>query len=107
LGREDIGRLAAGAKADFAVVNMKHHLMQPSRDPIRSLVYAAADRAVSAVYVGGEKVVAEGRPLRIDFGRAACEVHAAQRRAESRVPERDLVAHRSSEEMSPLTLEKH
>jgi 5-methylthioadenosine/S-adenosylhomocysteine deaminase len=107
LGREDIGRLTAGAKADFAVVNMKHPLMQPSRDPIRSLVYAAADRAVSAVYVGGEKVVADGRPLRIDFERAAGEVNAAQRRAESRVSERDLVAHRSSEEMSPLTFEKH
>jgi cytosine/adenosine deaminase-related metal-dependent hydrolase len=107
LGREDIGRLAAGAKADFTLVNMKHHLMQPSRDPIRSLVYAAADRAVSAVYVAGEKLVADGRPLRIDYERAAGEVNAAQRRAEGRVPERDLIAKRSSEEMSPLTFEKH
>src|ERR1700743_3517510 len=71
LGRDDIGRLAAGAKADFAVVNMKHPLMQPSRDPIRSLVYAAADRAVSSVYVDGEQVVADGRPLRLDYERAS------------------------------------
>ena len=107
LGRDDIGRLAVGAKADFVIVNMKHHLMQPSRDPVRSLVYVAADRAVSSVYVDGERVVAEGRPLRIDFERAAGEVDAGQRRAEDRVPERDLVAHRSAAEMSPLTFEHY
>jgi 5-methylthioadenosine/S-adenosylhomocysteine deaminase len=105
LGRQDIGRLVSGAKADFVLVNMKHHLMQPSRDPIRSLVYAAADRAVSAVYVGGEKIVAEGRALRVDFECAAREVNAGQRRAEEHVSARDLVAHRSGEEMSPLTFE--
>jgi hypothetical protein len=44
--------------------------------------------------------------LRVDYERAAGEVNAAQRRAEGRVPERDLVGHRSSEEMSPLTFEK-
>ena len=62
---------------------------------------------MSAVYVDGEKVVADGRPLRVDYEGAAGEVNAAQRRAEGLVPERDLVGRRSSEEMSPLTFEKH
>lgn len=107
LGRSDIGRLAPGAKADLVLVDMNHHLMRPSRDPMRSLIYAAADRAVRTVYVDGEKVMEDGRPLRLDLERAALEVDAAQARAEKLVPERDLVAHRLSEQMSPLTFFKH
>ncbi|QIE56700.1 amidohydrolase family protein [Pikeienuella piscinae] len=103
LGRDDIGRLAPGGKADLVMVDMTHPLMHPTRDPIRSLVYAAADRAVHTVYVNGEKVVEDGRALRLDIDRAAREVTAGQVRAERLVPERDLVAGRSANEMSPLT----
>ncbi len=103
LGRNDVGRLAPGAKADLVLVDVTHPLMQPCRDPIRSLVYAAADRAVRDVYVGGEKVVEDGRALNIDFARAAAEVHEGQRRSEAHVPERDLVAGRTGRQMSPPT----
>ncbi|MBK0329716.1 amidohydrolase family protein [Rhodobacteraceae bacterium F11138] len=105
LGRSDIGRLAPGAKADLVMVDMTHPSMQPSRDPIRSLVYAAADRAVHTVFVDGEKVVEGGRALRLDIDRAASEVTAGQLRAERAVPERDLVAQRGAAEVSPLTFQ--
>lgn len=105
LGRSDIGRLAPGAKADMVLVDMTHPLMQPSRDPIRSLVYAAADRAVHTVYVNGEKLLENGRVLRLDIDRAAREVTAGQIRAEKEVPTRDLIARRSGTEISPLTFE--
>jgi cytosine/adenosine deaminase-related metal-dependent hydrolase len=35
--------------------------MQPRHDPMRSLIYAAGDRAVKDVYVDGQKVVGDGR----------------------------------------------
>lgn len=103
LGRDDIGRLAKGCKADFFMTDMRHPLMNPARDPIRSLVYAAADRAIRHVYVDGRQVVKDGCAVGLDLETAALEVNEAQKRAEKLVPERDLVAGRSAEEMSPLS----
>ena len=56
LGRDDIGRLAVGCRADFSLVDITHPRMQPARDPLRSLIYSAGDRALKAVYVDGHKV---------------------------------------------------
>ncbi|GAB1576925.1 amidohydrolase family protein [Bordetella petrii] len=103
LGREDIGRLAVGAKADLVMVDMTHPMMSPYRDPVRSLIYAAGDRAIHTVYVDGRKVVDAGNLLTIDRAAAAAAVHEAQQRAAERVPELDLVAHRNISQVSPLT----
>jgi len=89
----------------LVLVDMTHHLMRPSRDPVRSLVYAAADRAVHTVYVDGRRVVHEGRVDSLDYHAAAEQVDAAQRRAEKLVPSRDLVAGRTAQQMSPLSFE--
>ena len=67
LGRDDIGRIAVGAKADIVMVDLNHPMMRPVRDPLRSLVYAAAERAVKTVYVDGAKVVEGGRVLTLDY----------------------------------------
>ena len=53
LRRPDLGRLAPGAKADFSLVDMSHPYMQPSHEPVRSLIYSASDRAIRHVYVDG------------------------------------------------------
>jgi cytosine/adenosine deaminase-related metal-dependent hydrolase len=57
LQRGDIGRLSPGAKADLVMVDVTAPSMRPLRDPIQSLIYAAADRAVRNVFVAGEQVV--------------------------------------------------
>ena len=44
--RQDLGRLAPAAKADIVLVDLDCSDMQPARDPLRSLVYHAAERAV-------------------------------------------------------------
>jgi cytosine/adenosine deaminase-related metal-dependent hydrolase len=41
LGRDDIGRLAPGAKADLVLVDLDHPAMKPQRDPLRNLVHMA------------------------------------------------------------------
>ena len=105
LGRDDIGRLTVGAKADLVMVDLTHHLMRPSRDPVRSLVYAAADRAVHTVYVDGNRVVHQGEVTSLDYRQAAQAVDEAQQRAEREVPTRDLVGGRTAAEMSPLSFE--
>jgi 5-methylthioadenosine/S-adenosylhomocysteine deaminase len=103
LGREDIGRLAKGAKADLVVVDLKVPDMQPARDPLRSLVFHAADRAVRDVYIDGEQVVAEGKLLTLDVAAAGERIAAAQERMMSEVPKRDY-RKRSADEITPLSL---
>lgn len=89
LGREDLGRLAPGAAADLVVVDVTHPAMQPLRDPLRSLVYAAADRAVEHVFVAGRKVVDGGRVTTLDREGAARRLAEAQARAGAEVARRD------------------
>jgi cytosine/adenosine deaminase-related metal-dependent hydrolase len=89
LKRDDIGRLAVGAKADLVAVDLDVPAMHPLRDPLKSLIYAAAERAVGEVWVDGRRVVADGRCLTIDHAEAARAVTEAQRRAAALVPERD------------------
>jgi 5-methylthioadenosine/S-adenosylhomocysteine deaminase len=103
LSREDLGRLAPGMRADLVVVNIRHPDMRPLRDPLRSLIYSAGDRAVRDVYVAGRKVLADGCPIFLDPDDAASRLEAAQRRAEQGAPDRDYLR-RSGHEISPLTL---
>jgi cytosine/adenosine deaminase-related metal-dependent hydrolase len=103
LRRDDIGRLAPGARADLVLVDLTNPWMMPARDPLRSLVFHAADRAVRDVYVGGQKVVANGRVLTLDHADALGRLTEAQRRMEAAVPERDGRRRRSTE-ITPLSL---
>src|SRR5262249_16961320 len=89
LGRDDIGRLQAGARADLVLVDLRNPWMMPSRDPLRSLIFHAADRAVRDVYVDGRQVVANGRVLTLDRVGALERLTDAQRRMEATVPRRD------------------
>lgn len=103
LRRDDLGRLAPGAKADLVLVDLEHPAMHPLHDPLRSLVYAAADRAVRDVYVDGVKVVADGEVLTLDHHDAARRLTEAQRRAARDIPQHDW-AGRSVEQFSPRSL---
>jgi 5-methylthioadenosine/S-adenosylhomocysteine deaminase len=103
LGRDDIGGLAAGMKADIVLVDAEHPLMKPLRDPLRSLIYSAADRAVRDVYVDGNLVVENRKVLTIDQ-RAACE---RMQEIQAAVGEQSVKldhAGRTLEEVSPLVL---
>jgi cytosine/adenosine deaminase-related metal-dependent hydrolase len=77
--------------------------MMPARDPLRSIIFHAADRAIRDVYIDGEKVVTNGRVLTLDQGGSLARLTAAQQRMEAKVPERDG-RHRRSVEISPLSL---
>jgi 5-methylthioadenosine/S-adenosylhomocysteine deaminase len=102
LGRDDIGRLAAGCRADLVLVDTTHPMMRPTHDPLRSLIYAAGDRAVRTVFVDGQKVVDNGQVLTMDYPAAAAALHEAQKRIKGNVPNLDW-NHRSAEQLSPPT----
>ena len=102
LGRPDLGRLAAGAKADLVLVDLTHPAMRPARDPLRSLVYSASERAVRDVYVDGCRVVADGKVLTIEYAAAAAALEEAQARALLDIPKHDW-AKRTADEIAPLS----
>ena len=103
LGREDIGRLAVGAKADFVTVDLKHPYMRPVRDPLRSLFFSAGERAIRDVYIGGRRVVADGEPQTIRHQDALERLEAAQSEMIGAVPEHDYLG-RDVDEIAPLCL---
>lgn len=89
LGRKDIGRLAPGAKADVVLCALDVPSMRPVYDPLRSLVYAAADRAIRHVWVDGRQLVADGRVLTLDQHSAAEALERHQARIGADVASND------------------
>ena len=102
LGRDDIGRLAPGCRADLVLVDITHPMMRPTHDPLRGLIYAAGDRAVRTVFVDGQMVVDNGKVLTMDYPAAAAALHEAQKRIKANVPNLDW-NHRSADQLSPPT----
>jgi 5-methylthioadenosine/S-adenosylhomocysteine deaminase len=101
--RDDLGKLAPGTKADLVLIDLRHSDMMPTRDPLRSLIFHAADRAVKDVYVAGRKVVADGKVTTLDHRTAAERLTEAQLRMMAKTPKRDYRG-RSADEIAPLTL---
>jgi cytosine/adenosine deaminase-related metal-dependent hydrolase len=106
LGRPDLGRLAAGGRADVVLVDTRHPLMSPPRDPLRSLVFHAADRAVKRVYVDGRCVFAEGRPVFLDTSEAAGILADSQARMLRDAGQHDYRG-RDGDAIAPLSLPVH
>ena len=103
LGRDDLGRIAVGAKADLALVDLAHPLMQPVRDPLRSLIYHAADRAVRTVLVDGVVAYDNGKALGLDVASAAATLAESQARMLRDCTKHDY-AGRHGDLISPLSL---
>jgi 5-methylthioadenosine/S-adenosylhomocysteine deaminase len=103
LMRDDLGRIATDKKADLVLVDLTLPQMIPARDPLRSFVYHAADRAVRDVFVDGRQVVAEGKVLTLDQADAVHRLYRAQQRMLDAAPQRDYRG-RNAEEIVPLSL---
>ena len=103
LGRDDIGRLAPNCRADIVLVDVTNPRMRPGRDPLRSLIYSAGDRAVHTVIVDGQTVVEGGRLLTMDYAAAAEHLHDAQQEVMAKVPGLDW-GRRHVDEVSPRLL---
>ncbi len=77
LRRDDVGRIAPGARADIALLDLDSLSFLPLNDIRRQLVFCEDGSAVRHVLVDGELVVRDGRLARIDEDAARAEIGAA------------------------------
>src|SRR5262245_62794933 len=66
LGRDDLGRLAPGSKADITVIDLSRRRVGPIDDPIRTMIYSTGGAFVRDVFVDGRQVVADGEVPSLD-----------------------------------------
>jgi 5-methylthioadenosine/S-adenosylhomocysteine deaminase len=100
LGRDDLGRLAVGAKADIVVVDLRTTRYGPVRDPVNALVEYGCGADVETVIVDGEIVIEQGRSTRIDEKELFAQAEGAAKRAWDDWAGRDW-AGRSVDEIVP------
>jgi 5-methylthioadenosine/S-adenosylhomocysteine deaminase len=100
LGRNDLGRLAPGAKADVVIVDLRTTRYGPLRDPINALVEYGSGADVETVIVDGEVVVEKGRSTRINDEELFAQAQAGASRAWDNWAGRDW-AGRTVEQINP------
>jgi len=106
LGREDLGRLSPGAKADIVIFSGASMNMVPVRDPVTNIVFSAEMEDVETVIVDGKVVLEEGEVLGLGdrAGSLYAELQAMAEQLWSRIEGEDRLG-RTIDELSPLSFE--
>jgi 5-methylthioadenosine/S-adenosylhomocysteine deaminase len=105
VGRDDLGRLAPGAKADIVIIDLTGRdtlRMGPVRDPIKSLIDCGIGDDVDTVIVDGVVRMEGGRIPGIDFAALRAQAQAAGERVWSGWQNWDPHG-RTADEMSPYS----
>ncbi len=77
LGLDDcVGSLVAGKYADLVAIDLRRVNTQPTYDPVTQIVYSAGREQVSDVWIGGRRLVSDGKLTTIDLASLMNEVDA-------------------------------
>jgi cytosine/adenosine deaminase-related metal-dependent hydrolase len=87
LGRNDIGRLSAGAKADIVIVDFARLRVGPFLDPIKALLQCGTGEIVKHVMVNGQLRIENGSILAWDEAELLDGVRRSTDAAWARFPE--------------------
>ncbi|NHF74437.1 amidohydrolase family protein [Paracoccus xiamenensis] len=88
LGRDDLGRLAPGSRADIAVFGLDDLYMAPTIDPITTLVTGGSGKVTQAVFVDGRLSMRFGELAGIDMVAARAQAQAQFDRLIAQYPAR-------------------
>jgi cytosine/adenosine deaminase-related metal-dependent hydrolase len=102
LGRDDLGRIAVGAKADLLLFDAASTWLAPLRDPIKNVVYSAQASDIDTVLVNGKVVMRGGKVLTVDEAAVNRALQEAGDRMWSRMDGHDW-GKRPADELSPQT----
>ena len=102
LGRDDLGRIAPGAKADIIVIDLKKLHFGPIRDPLKALLTMASGRDVEYVIVDGRTLVQDGRIRGLDESALLNKVQKSAEKSWSMTAQVNWEG-KDLEEISPLT----
>jgi 5-methylthioadenosine/S-adenosylhomocysteine deaminase len=86
IGRDDLGRLARGAKADIVLVDLRAAHFGAVHDPIRSLVEYASASDIDTVIVDGRPLLEGKRALAVDEPKLLADVQESGEQAWKAVP---------------------
>jgi cytosine/adenosine deaminase-related metal-dependent hydrolase len=103
LGRDDLGRLAPGAKADLIIVELNRFDLGPLDDPVQTLVQCASRRDVETVIVDGKTIVEHGQVRGVDEADLLARARAAYRQLKERIVARYWPG-KSEAEIFPTTV---
>ena len=100
LGRDDLGRIAPGAKADLLIWAGQSLWMTPMRDPVKTIVYNAQAEDLRTVLIDGDVVMRERDIPGLDIDHLTADLQAAAERMWSKLPNGDWQA-RTVDQLSP------
>jgi cytosine/adenosine deaminase-related metal-dependent hydrolase len=102
LGRDDLGRIAPGARADLVLWKGASWGMTPLRDPVKNIVYNASAEDIDRVWVNGRLVVQSGCVLAADQAAVLAGLQAGGQRMWPAMGRHDWSS-RDAEALSPQT----
>ena len=88
LGRDDLGHLSPGARADIAVFDLDDTVMAPSIDPITTLVTGGSGKVTRAVFVDGRVSMLSRKVAGIDMEKARIQAQRQYDGLIAKYPER-------------------
>ena len=100
LGRDDLGRLAPGTKADIIIVDLSKLRAGPMDDPIRTLLMNCGGADVRTVIINGRTVMQNGEIPGVDVAQMKADGQRYFAKLKAAYPERD-VEQRPLDELFP------
>jgi 5-methylthioadenosine/S-adenosylhomocysteine deaminase len=105
LGRNDLGRIETGAKADLLIWDGDTIFMAPLRDPIKNIVYSAEAEDLNTVIIDGEVRMKDREVLGVDTRKLALDLQAAGERMWPEMAQYDR-AGRDADALSPQSFQE-